>query len=84
MKRCHQTQTKSLEVVDLDRYSRDNEGWIPFGSGHRSCIGQKLATVEAKLILAVIAQVSLLENEYSLTFLSFVRNTLSDLPMMSH
>ena len=58
----HGTYGDVFEGFDPERFSEERaEGrsqfaYIPFGAGHRYCIGGPLALVQMKLITAVIAQ----------------------------
>jgi len=48
------------DKFDIDRWTEHEEGgssaWIPFGTGARSCVGQRMALVESKIILCMILQ----------------------------
>lgn len=54
---------QNLEAFDPERFSPEQAGqrtpysYIPFSAGSRSCIGQHFAVTEAKMALAMIAQV---------------------------
>ena len=37
----------------LDPYGYNKEAWVPFSKGVRNCIGQELAIIETKIILAM-------------------------------
>jgi len=49
------------ESFDINRWTNEDEdnlpsAWIPFGLGIRSCVGQRMAMMEAKIILSMIMQ----------------------------
>lgn len=55
------------DMFDPDRFAKPHDplaaelAWLPFSSGSRRCLGAQFATVEAKLVLARLAQAYRLE-----------------------
>jgi len=47
------------EVFDPDRFERSKHhpfAWIPFGAGRRNCVGQRVALLEAKIMLVKLIE----------------------------
>jgi len=58
----HPSAWDAPDVFDPDRFlpersdGRPPTSWIPFGAGHRQCIGKSFATMEGVLLLAMVVQ----------------------------